>query len=92
MTFRPFPTATWFDAAIKRYMPRCHLYDQGGNMNEEQDPTLAGATPTADVSQFKREAEERKGASTGEQVSDVLESEPGLAVEGKLANEASEDG
>ena len=60
-------------------------------MNEQQDPTLAGATPTSDVSQFQKEAADRQDASTSEQVADVLAGERGLGVEAKLAESASED-
>jgi hypothetical protein len=61
-------------------------------MNQQQDPTLAGATNTSDVSQFQKEAEERKDASPGEQAAGVMSGEPGLDAERKLAEEASDDG
>ena len=60
-------------------------------MNEQKDPTLAGATGTPDISEFQKEAGERQDASTSEQVADVLEGEPGLGVESKLAESASDE-
>ena len=60
-------------------------------MNEQQDPTLAGATPTGDVSQFQEEAAEREDASTAEQVAGVMKGEPGLGVERGMAESAADD-
>lgn len=60
-------------------------------MNEQEDPALAGATPTGDISDFQKEAADRRQASPAEQASDVMGSEPGLGVESGLAEKLADD-
>ena len=60
-------------------------------MNEQEDPALAGATETSDISDFQSEAAERQKASPGEQAAGVLGSEPGMEMESRLADKAADD-